>query len=273
MKFVLLLALVGAAYATSLPAARVGGGVPAGANEFTYQVSIRVGGFHVCSGVIANIPNSPENTKNNWVITAASCVAGQSDKLLEVYYGSHDRKKGGKTVGVAQVIINEKFDRINIRNDIALIKTSSPLPVNLGIDIALATDVSAVSAGNEAQFAGWGVRGITSGELEAVLMKASSRTVRLRDCAAGYSDLIEIDTSEELQTKFCVGEALHGVQAACQGDAGGPAFIDHETQGAKVYGIASFSADCGTNTDHPSVFTFIGGFRKWIDENIAANSN
>jgi len=273
MKFLLALALVvGVAYAGNLPAARVGGGLPAADNEFTFQVSIRVGGFHICSGVIANLLSIPENTKNQWIITSASCVAGQSDKLLQVYYGSHNRKIGGKVVGVAQVILHKEFDRINIRNDVALIKTAAPITAGLGVNIATANDIIVLSESTEIQFAGWGVTGITSGELTPTLMKVVSNIVRLRDCAANYTSLIPIDTTEELPTKFCVGDKDHGVKAACAGDAGGPAFMDHDILGERVFGIASFSADCGTKVEHPSVFTFLGAFRKWIDDNIAANS-
>jgi len=266
MKFLLLLSLVALALAGVPPQTRISGGVPAAANEFQYQVSVRVGGFHICSGII--IP-SPNTIPLRFVLTAASCVDSQSVRLLEVKYGNHDRKEG-TVVGVSRVIVHENFHNNAILNDIALLEISGTFVGVQPADLATMNDLSLLEEGIVTEFAGWGVGGITSGELQAKLQKVKAQVVDIAVCANGYKDLIQMNDhlQDGAPSRYCIGDVEHGIIAACAGDAGGAAYVATRFSGNKTVGIASFGAGCGTKEAHPSVFTFVGAYTQWIAHHI-----
>ena len=57
----------------------------------------------------------------------------------------------------------------------------------------------------------------------------------------------------------CDRHSLHVLQGPCEGDSGGPLFVDHQVQGQKrqtVEGIVSGGLSCGKNI--PAWYTRVG---------------
>nr|ABU50821.1 Ale o 3 allergen [Aleuroglyphus ovatus] len=219
-------------------------------SKVPYQVSIRSVG-HVCGGVII----AP-----SWVLTSASCVAGLSEKLSSIRYGTDTHNQKGVIVGINRIIINPNYDRTNLVGDIALIEIDTIFDCDLyQRNAPLASASDKINSGAYLYAYGWGYQTTDTGILADKLHEAELQVVRRGQCGQAYAQHnITIDESRQL----CAGNMANGGPSICQGDNGGPAYWEDEE---KVVGVASFSLGCG-GPGTPSVFTKISAYRGWITE-------
>lgn len=97
---------------------RIIGGYDAPINHFTYQVSVRQGKEHICSGVILS---------QRWVLTACSCVKDLKTKQIQIYYGTRFLTNDGQITKVFQIFRHPEFNEKNLANNIAMLSTSSDM--------------------------------------------------------------------------------------------------------------------------------------------------
>lgn len=139
--FVLIcfVALIAGSLAKNLSPKIVGGHIAA-KNQFPHQIAIMYGGSLRCGGSIYN---------ENWVITAAHCVANN----LVILAGTNTLTDGGEARKVIKAIPHEDYG--NFMNDIALLRLEKPLTFDKSIQpIELLTEE--VPVGGEVIISGWG---------------------------------------------------------------------------------------------------------------------
>jgi secreted trypsin-like serine protease len=101
--------------------------VEARPHEFPWQVSLRTpSGSHFCGGSVIN---------EWWVVTASHCIDGDTPGSLIVVAGDHTRNDASNTVRqtlpVQRLFMHPQYDPYELMNDVALIKVSTPIQINL----------------------------------------------------------------------------------------------------------------------------------------------
>ncbi|KAK2598190.1 hypothetical protein QQS21_005667 [Conoideocrella luteorostrata] len=253
-------AIAAAFYAVSaaLPTVdkRIVGGESAKDGEFPFIVHINDGwNSPTCGGVLLD---------STTVLTGGHCIG----IAASVWAGLNDQGTGG--VGSA-VISRKRHPRYKVIplvgavNDIGILKLRTPIEKNDTIGYAtLPAKESDPAVNSTAVAAGWGAITATKNlkDVHSVetLNKVTIPVHAREDCAKLRKELVGIDTL------VCAGGAGKNV---CKGDSGGP-LIDQDTK--QVIGIASFAikdtADnyCG---QAPSVYTRVGSYISFIQENLA----
>ncbi|KAK8142397.1 hypothetical protein G3M48_008825 [Beauveria asiatica] len=239
---------------------RIFGGELAKDGEFPFIVSLQ-GNGHFCAGSLLD---------STTVLTAAHCAR---DFVLSgegsVKAGTLDRTTGGVDAEVASAQIKMHPDYAlgspshgpYAVNDIAILKLATPIKKSGTISYAtLPANGSDPVANSIAIVAGWGNQTpnlYPDGKLHKVVIPVHEREVcsNLDPGAAGRDTIV------------CAGGNGKNV---CKYDSGGP-LIDQET--GQVIGVASFGIkrQCGSET--PSVYTRVGSYMTFINENLGGSGS
>lgn len=97
------------------PSERIIGGSSMDITDVPWQVSLQYYGEHFCGGSIYS---------KTIIITAAHCIK-EGERSIRAGSSLHDSE--GVVVGVEAYIIHPQFDKHNMKNDVAVLKLSSPL--------------------------------------------------------------------------------------------------------------------------------------------------
>jgi secreted trypsin-like serine protease len=195
-----------------------------------------------------------------WVMTAAHCYEPSEGIVPNfIHIGSEDMLSGGQTVQVAAHFIHPSWNRALLRNDIQLLKLSTP--VLTATPAVRSTSGIDPVGGESATIIGWGKTASGSGASVSQFLKAASvDVISNTDC----NDDWYYGTGEDgviASTHIC---AIHygdpdAPRMACNGDSGGPLIYNN-----KVIGIASFVY--GACYEYASnVYTRVSSFNGWID--------
>ncbi|XP_024149205.1 elastase 2 [Oryzias melastigma] len=260
MKFLILALFVAGAYGCGLPTyppvvTRVVGGEDVRAHSWPWQVSLQyLSGntyYHTCGGTLI---------ANQWVLTAAHCIGSRT---YRVYIGKHDltanNEAGSIAISPERIIVHENWDSYNIRNDIALIKLSTPVTFSNTITPAcLPNSGEILDDGAPCYVTGWG-RLWTGGPIADILQQALLPVV-------GHSTCTRPDWWGTLVTTNMICAGGDGELASCNGDSGGPLNCRNADGSWDVHGIVSFGSSLGCNyPKKPSVFTRVSGYISWIN--------
>ncbi|XP_046387320.1 trypsin-7-like [Ischnura elegans] len=224
----------------------VGGDVVQG-REYPSQVSIRYNDKHICGGTILG---------PDWILTAAQCGKGYQRPSMSVVAGSNTLNEGGSKHDVLEIIIHEDYsEEQSWRNDLCVMKVTPAIILENGTSaVTLATDTQDPPSGSSAMVVGWGLEE-TGGTISNDLRKAVIPIVDRPACQADYENEKEI-----YDEQICAGGM--GDKDACNGDAGGPLFLDE-----KQVGIISWGKPCA-QSGYPTVFTEVSHYTEWIKHHI-----
>ncbi|CAH1113661.1 unnamed protein product [Psylliodes chrysocephalus] len=189
---------------------------------------------------------------STWVLTAADCVSGINLNVTEltIRAGSSQPDQNGQLVEVSNILVNPKYNSVNMENDIALLQLKSPVTVESAKVASLPKAGEELDEGTAVNVVGWGVEKNSTGA--SILQLVELLVINRNACADQYTG-----TSVEVpDTKFC---ARGKDQDVCMGDFGGPVAVDNV-----VYGVISPGLGC--EADYPAVFTKVSKYTSWINE-------
>ncbi|XP_017084732.2 chymotrypsin-2 [Drosophila eugracilis] len=226
---------------------RIVGGQESDVLAAPYQVSLQNSyGNHFCGGVIVH---------NQYVVTAASCVAGLRTNNVKVVTTTYNNwGSAGWEYSVEQIISHCNFDKPMYHNDIALIKTHALFDydeVTQNITIAPLEDLT---EGEKLTMYGWGSTEIL-GDFSWELRQLDLTYVPTEKCNATYGGSADLD----LGHLCAVGSVGAG---ACHGDAGGP-LVDSR---GRLVGVGNWGVPCGYG--FPDVFARLSFYYSWITSTI-----
>ena len=212
--------------------------------KYDFMVSLQTNsGYHFCGGALV---------REDWVITAAHCVQGDSPSQVKVKIGLHNVNgtQGSITRSVSQIIIHPSYSSWSLNNDYAILQLSQP--VTNFEPIQLVTDTSHDEEPVMATTMGWGATQ-SGGWGSNILLEVD---VPIDDSCGNYSN------SEITNHMVCAGDS-NGGEDSCQGDSGGPLIMTNSDGEYELIGIVSWGYGCA-EAGYPGVYSKIHSKLNWF---------
>ncbi|KAL3189310.1 hypothetical protein MRX96_002974 [Rhipicephalus microplus] len=205
----------------------------------------------------------------SWVITAAHCVDRTSTSSIRVRLGEHSIRDTSERLPhedytIRRKIVNEGFNRLTFRNDIALLELSHPVIFREHILPVCLPNKGDNFAGGLATVAGWGRLKYSppfqaSSYSPSVLQTVDVMVIENEECRKWYR---ETGRSERIyDTMLCAGYKMGG-KDSCQGDSGGPLTFKRNDR-IYLIGVVSWGVKCAMPF-LPGVYTRVSEFVDWV---------
>ena len=212
--------------------------------KYDFMVSLQTNsGYHFCGGALV---------REDWVITAAHCVQGDSPSQVKVKIGLHNVNgtQGSITRSVSQIIIHPSYSSWSLNNDYAILQLSQPI-TNFE-PIQLVTDTSHDEEPVMATTMGWGATQ-SGGWGSNILLEVD---VPIDDSCGNYSN------SDITNNMVCAGYNTGGYDS-CQGDSGGPLIMTNSDGEYELIGIVSWGYGCA-EAGYPGVYAKVHSRLDWF---------
>ena len=219
--------------------------------KYDFMVSLQSnswwGSGHFCGGSLV---------REDWVITAAHCVQGESPGNIQVKVGLHNvgGTTGAVTRNVDQIIVHPSYSGNSLNNDYALLHLTQP--VTTFEPIQLCTDTAHDEEPVISTTMGWGAVS-SGGGSSSVLLEVD---VPIDDSCGNYSN------SEITNHMVCAGFNSGGYDS-CQGDSGGPLIMTNDDGEYELIGIVSWGYGCA-EAGYPGVYSKIHSRLDWFFQYI-----
>ncbi|KAL4241023.1 Plasma kallikrein [Mactra antiquata] len=229
---------------------RIVGGTDTSITDYPWQVSLRRDGSHICGGSFLS---------NQWVLTAAHCVDGQSVNRLSIGYG-HSSISSHSFVPVAAFHMHPEYvndGSLGYPNDFAVLRLSTPVTFSASASSIPMASSSLVPL-EDCSITGWGCTssflGLCIGTPD-LLQGTSITKINKETCQNKWS------VAQIQNVHVCVEQES---KSACMGDSGGP-LTCHQNGNKVLAGATSWGAsDCSGSK--PSVYARVSAARSWIGD-------
>jgi secreted trypsin-like serine protease len=203
---------------------------------------------HFCSGTLIT---------DQWVVTAAHCVARLQATELTVLTGTSSLNLGGRKKKVISLVLHGAYDPQTRENDLALLFLDSPT-FNVPLQFpSIEVEQQLIDGEEKVKIGGWG-NTYDFGVKSLDLMETEAPLVPPQLCSEPDSHGQSLKA-----TMLCAGYE-DGRTDACDGDSGGPATVRQYGQEFLI-GVKSWG-DCGAPKKY-GVFTRIAPYVGWIRAN------
>ncbi|XP_045569224.1 transmembrane protease serine 6 [Salmo salar] len=235
---------------------RVVGGVNATEGERPWQVSLQIGGRHVCGGALVS---------SQWVVSAAHCFYDDrfSPRAWTVNLGKFLLNRSSQmedTIRVQQILLHQYYDDETHDYDLALLRLERPAaPGTLAQPACLPSPTHQQEPELLCWVTGWGALR-EGGTPSNVLQKVDVRLVSEEACFRSYGYMVT-------PRMLCAGYRS-GEKDACQGDSGGPLVCQENSGRWFLAGVVSWGKGCG-RADYYGVYTRVTKLTGWIKEHIS----
>jgi secreted trypsin-like serine protease len=212
-----------------------------------------------------------------WVLTAAHCVYGRNDELIdasdvEVVLGRlRLADSGGERIAVEEIVPHPDYSPIT--SDLALLRLSRPSiqpPIQI---VDGRSDANLIQSGSVAHVAGWGSVSGSAYVPSARLLYTTLKIQSDLDCSAS----LQVRTPEYLgffdpDVMVCaIGE---GQKGSCNGDSGGPLMVREGAIPWLLAGVVSWGPIVGDkrcgNPGIPDVYADPVVMREFIEATLGA---
>lgn len=195
----------------------------------------------------------------NFFITAAHCLKQRDPKMTIIRMGGNNLNNLPNIFRIKQIYIHPKFNRENLKNDIAIIETTVEpdsikyppirLPCNHLINICYII-------GSSVKVVGYGKADKTGKKEYVEDMKEVDLKIKTIHDTKYNSNLVCSDV-------FLAGDERDGIILdSCTGDSGGPCMKKIKDHWVLV-GIVSWGSGCG-EAKFPGVYTKVLSYHNWI---------
>ncbi len=213
--------------------------------KYEFMVSLQsTGGWggHFCGGSLV---------REDWVVTAAHCVIGDSPSGIQVKIGLHNVNgtSGAITRNVSEIIIHPSYSNNSLNNDYALLRLSSP--VTNFEPIQLITENQNDDEPVIATTMGWGAT-YSGGWGSSILLEVD---VPIDESCGNIGNQVT-------NHMVCAGDN-NGGEDSCQGDSGGPLIMTNSDGEYELIGIVSWGYGCG-DAGYPGVYSRIWTRKDWF---------
>ncbi|XP_035171335.1 ovochymase-1 isoform X2 [Oxyura jamaicensis] len=240
-----------------------------------WQVSLKLGRFHICGGSLV---------REDVVITAAHCVVNLEQKLLKslvVTVGEHhlwqvDRQE--QSIPVLHVFIHPEFNRLHYMDcDVAVLRLQHPALFGDEVQpICLPHRDEDFEVGMLCVTSGWGKVSEGAGALAPVLQEVELPLIDSPTCSAL---LRAMDLPPVQGSMLCAGFP-DGGRDACKGDSGGPLACLRTGGTWTLAGVVSWGVGCARGWDasrrsatargSPGVFSRVAALMDFIAQHMVA---
>ncbi|XP_030843478.1 coagulation factor VII-like [Strongylocentrotus purpuratus] len=209
-----------------------------------------------------------------WILTAAHCMFDKNKNLIKkenmnLFFGDHDsneREESEKSRQPAEIIVHEDYNKINLDNDIALIRIDPPLweftpyirPICLapwGLSSRLME--TSIHERTTGRVTGWGQETF-SGPTNRFMKEVELPIVDRHIC----EESVHEKEGEFTDSMFCAG--YHSpLRDACRGDSGGPFAFRHDDGRWYQLGIVSWGVGCNKVGEY-GFYTTVSRYLHWL---------
>ncbi|CAF1018265.1 unnamed protein product [Rotaria sp. Silwood1] len=240
---------------------KIVGGETASSQTWGWAASLRYtsSGSHFCGGSIIS---------DSHILTAAHCTQKlNSPSSVRVHVGSIYLSSPGQVKDVSRIYNHPNYSSSDYRNDIAILKLSSPLNLDqTGVDLVCLPNISTTalangeypSAGLNLVAIGWGVQTEGSQTVSSTLQQVTIQSIAK---TSGYCQNVDLIDSS---TRFCAGVMPTGGKDTCQGDSGGPLLMFTSSNVWEQVGITSVGYGCA-RAYYPGIYTRVAAYQSWIN--------
>ncbi|XP_068201585.1 transmembrane protease serine 9-like [Palaemon carinicauda] len=199
---------------------------------------------------------------DQYLLTAAHCAKNihLDEQEVNVILGTNrvsQGDKGQQRIPVARVVIHERYNPLNLDNDIALLELQRPAvlgptvhPICLITEDIDYTGVMAITTG-------WGKLS-EGGHFPETLQEVEIEVVDNEVC-------VEVYTADNVNgNHVCAGG--NGTDA-CQADSGGPLIVEQSDGTKALLGITSWGRGCG-RIGIPGVYVKVFAYLDWISSKV-----
>jgi secreted trypsin-like serine protease len=233
---------------------RIVGGQKAVPYSWPWLVSLQFDGNHFCGGTLID---------EYHVLTAAHCLQDQDmyNSRLTVVAGLYAQSQLDpqriQRKQIANIINHVGYDENTNKDDIAIIRLTSPVTLNSYVNFACLPGTDPAINENVI-VAGWGTTSF-EGNLSDDLLQAN---VLVMDVCQYVYDF-------DVRKQICAGNPQY-TKDSCQGDSGGPLMYEVNGQWT-LSGVVSYGDECA-KLYYPGVYTRVSYYTPWIRSVISALS-